>query len=69
LLGNDNSPAIFETDIAGFFMEIIMFKKLLQTFLPFWFGTKTPSLIETVTFPAKYDAPKKRGRPKKAANG
>ena len=53
-----------------------MFKKLLQTFLPFWFNTEKPSVIETVTFPAKYEktpnylsGKKKRGRPKKAANG
>ena len=53
-----------------------MFRKLLQIFLPFWFKTEKPSVIENITFPAKYEkqpkylsGKKKRGRPKKAANG
>lgn len=53
-----------------------MLKNILQTFLPFWFKTEKPSVIETITFPAKYEkqpkylsGQKKRGRPKKAANG
>tara|TARA_B100001093_G_scaffold459281_1_gene472291 strand:+ start:374 stop:532 length:159 start_codon:yes stop_codon:yes gene_type:complete len=52
-----------------------MINKLLRLFLPFLFKEQA-SVLDEVTFPARYEkqpkylsGKKKRGRPKKAANG